>query len=364
MAEQQSSQDKTEKATPRRRRKAREKGQVAKSQEVSSVAVMLAGLLTLFFTSTYLYNGLSGVMRTVIGQAGTTTVDMNTIHTYAYRALEQFFWLVMPILLMVFIVAILANVVQVGFLFSVQLIKPKPSKLNPINGLKRIMSKRSLVEMFKSVGKVVIVGYVAYSTIRGQMDNMLGLGDQTVIEILAFIAEVSFLVFIKSATIMVILAILDFAFNKWDHEKNLKMSKREVKDEWKQTEGDPLVRQRIRQTQHKLAQSRMMSAVPEADVVVTNPRHYAVALKYDTESMEAPTVTAKGADRIAAKIRELAEKHDVPMVENPPLARSLYQVEVGDFIPVELFEAVAKVLAYVYRLHNKHHPFMEREETA
>jgi flagellar biosynthetic protein FlhB len=361
LPEEQNQQDKTEKPTPRRRRKAREKGQVAKSNEVMAVVVLLTGLLTLYATGTYLYQGITGLIRLVLGQAHTWDVNMDTIQTFSVKALESFFWLVLPVLLFVFVMAVLAGLAQVGFMFVPALIKPKMSKLNPFQGLKRIMSKRTLMELFKSVGKVVIVGYVAYDTIVGRMTDMASLGHLSAIEILHFVCEVAFLVFLKAAAIMVILAVMDWAFNKWEYEKNLKMSKKEIKDEWKQTEGDPLVRSRIRQTQMKMAQQRMMSAVPQADVVVTNPTHYAVALLYEPGQMDAPTVVAKGQNRVAEKIRELAQAHSVPLVNNPPVARALYQVEVGETIPVELFEAVAAILAYVYRLKNRHDRYLYQE---
>ncbi|MBU0514986.1 MAG: flagellar biosynthesis protein FlhB [Proteobacteria bacterium] len=364
MAEQQSNQDKTEKPTPRRRRKAREKGQVAKSNEVMAVVVLLTGLATLYATAGYLYRNITGLMRQVLGQAHAWDVNMDTIQGFALRAMEGFFWLVLPVLVMVFVMALLVGVAQVGFMWVPSLIKPKLEKLNPLKGLKRIASKRTLMELFKSVGKVVLVGYVAYATIVGRMEDLSSLGHLTVIEILHFVCEVAFLVFLKAAAIMVVLAALDWAFNKWEYEKNLKMSKKELKDEWKQTEGDPLVKQRIRQTQMKMAQQRMMAAVPEADVVVTNPTHYAVALLYQPGAMDAPQVTAKGKDLVAKKIRELAEAHAVPLVQDPPVAQALYQVEVGETVPVELFEAVAAILAYVYRLKNRHHQYLYQEETA
>lgn len=363
MPEEQSHQDKTEKPTPRRRRKAREKGQVAKSNEVMAVVVLLTGLLTLYATAGYLYRHMTGLIRQVLGQAHTWDVNMDTIQTFGLRALEGFFWLVLPVLVLVFVMALLAGLAQVGFMWVPSLLKPKLEKLNPFKGLKRIASKRTLMELFKSVGKVVIVGYVAYATIIGRMEELSTLGHLSVIGILHFVCEVAFLVFLKAAAIMVVLAALDWAFNKWEYEKNLKMSKKELKDEWKQTEGDPLVKQRIRQTQMKMAQQRMMAAVPEADVVVTNPTHYAVALLYQPGSMDAPQVTAKGKNLVAQKIRDLARAHDVPLVNDPPVAQALYQVEVGQTIPVELFEAVAAILAYVYRLKNRHHRYLYQEET-
>jgi flagellar biosynthetic protein FlhB len=362
LPEEQQHQDKTEKPTPRRRRKAREKGQVAKSNEVMAVVVLLTGLLTLYATGTYLYRNITDLFRQVLGQAHTWDLNMNTIQAFAMKALESFLWLVLPVLVLVFVMAVVAGLAQVGFMFVPSLIKPKLSKLNPMQGLKRIMSKRTLVELFKSIGKVAIVGYVAYATIRGRMTDMASLGHLSVMEILHFVCEVAFLVFLKAAAIMVILAVLDWAFNKWEYEKNLKMSKKEIKDEWKQTEGDPVVRQRIRQTQMKMAQRRMMSQVPQADVVVTNPTHYAVALLYQPGRMDAPTVVAKGQNLIAQKIRDLARAHDVPLVTDPPVAQALYQVEVGEVIPLELFEAVAAILAYVYRLKNRHYQYLE--ETA
>ncbi len=359
MPEEEQHQDKTEKPTPRRRRKAREKGQVAKSNEVMAVVVLLTGLLTLYASGTFFYRQITGLFRLVLGQAHVWHLNMNTIQGFSLQALESFLWLVLPVLVMVFLMAVVAGLAQVGFMFVPELIKPKLSKLNPMQGLKRIASKRTLMELFKSIGKVAIVGYVAYDTIQSRMTDMASLGRLSVFEILHFVCWVAFLVFLKAAVIMIVLAALDWAFNKWEYEKNLKMSKKEIKDEWKQTEGDPLVRQRIRQAQTKMAQRRMMSQVPQADVVVTNPTHYAVALLYQPGKMDAPTVVAKGQNLIAEKIRELARAHDVPLVSDPPVAQALYQVEVGEVIPIELFEAVAAILAYVYRLKNRHYQYLE-----
>jgi flagellar biosynthetic protein FlhB len=308
-------QERTEDATPKKREEARQKGQVAKSQEVSSVAVLFAVLVVFYFLGGYMVKELLGLMQ----------------------------WS-----------CLVANYSQIGFVLSAYPITPRLSKLDPVQGAKRLVSKRSLVELFKSIMKILMIGAIATLTIRGEVHQIPSLIDLDAGGILITIAKVSLKIVFWTACALVLLAICDYVFQRLTFEKELRMTKQEVKDEFKQREGDPLVKSRVRQIQREMARRRMMEAVPKADVVVTNPTEIAVALEYRSGLMSAPRVTAKGARLIAQRIKEIALKYQVPVVEDKPLAQVLYKtVEVEREIPSTLYKAVAEVLAYVYRIKGK-----------
>jgi len=350
MAEE-SFEDKTEKATPKKKEEARKKGEVAKSRELPSVAVLLASLITLTVFGSYMYTHIQTIMRASFSLPMLKDLNIPEFMVFAEKMITLFTLTLSPLLAAVFITAVLSNIVQVGFMLSGESIKPKLSKLNPIKGFGRLFSKQSFMELFKSLLKLAIVGVVAYLTVRAEMNNVYLLGDMEFNSIVAYILLTIFKIFIRCALAMIFLVAIDYAFQKWDFEKRLKMSKKEVKDEFKRTEGDPLVKSRIRSIQMQMARKRMMQEVPKADVVITNPTSLALALKYDSSVMGAPKLLAKGARKIAKRIRELAEEHDIPVVENKELAQSLYSlVEIGQEIPPTLYEAVAEVLAYIYKL--------------
>jgi len=345
-------QEKTEKATPRRRQDARKKGQVAQSKEISSVLILMTTMGVFYFAGSWIFYNFSGVFTGIYGNIGTLSLNnaseaglfLNTIFEYLISIL-------IPIFLPIIVAAVVANVAQVGFEMHSQPMQPKLSKLNPISGMKKIVSLKSLVELVKSILKIVIVGGVAYVIIEKEMRYFPSLMQKSVVDILLFIAEVTFKIFFFVCLVMIVLAVLDYVYQRWQHEKSLKMTKQEIKDERKQTEGDPKIKARIRSIQLEMAQRRMMEAIPEADVVITNPTHLALAVKFDAKEMVAPTVLAKGSGFIAERIKEVAREHHVPVVEDKPLAQAMFKmVEIGDFIPVELYRAVAEVLAYVYRL--------------
>jgi flagellar biosynthetic protein FlhB len=234
---------------------------------------------------------------------------------------------------------------------STEAIAPKLNKLSPISGMKRLVSIKALVELAKSIIKLLFIGTIAYLLVKSDMEAFPVLIHQEVGQILVFIARVSLKISFFVCLALVVLAVLDFLYQRWQHEKDLKMTKQEVKDEQKQTFGDPKVKSRIRSMQMEMARRRMMEAVPEADVVITNPTHLAIAIKFDAEEMIAPQVLAKGAGHVAQRIKEIASENQIPLVEDKPLAQALYKmVELGDYIPAELYRAVAEVLAYVYRL--------------
>ncbi|PQP33194.1 flagellar biosynthesis protein FlhB, partial [Desulfobacteraceae bacterium SEEP-SAG10] len=232
---------------------------------------------------------------------------------------------------------------------------PKLSKIDPIKGFGRLFSKQGFMELFKSLIKLVVVSGIAYITVKSEMNNVAHLGEMELNSIFSYIFMVFFKIFIRCGMAMIVLVIIDYAFQKWEFENRNKMTKQEVKDEFKRTEGDPLIKSRIKSIQMEMARRRMMQAVPEADVVITNPTHIAVALKYDSSAMNAPKLLAKGAGKIAEKIKNLAEEHDIPIVENRELARNLNSlVEIGQEIPPILFQAVAEILAYIYKIRSSY----------
>ena len=248
------------------------------------------------------------------------------------------------------VTAIVVNYLQVGAMWSVEPLAPKASKIDPIQGMKRMFSMQALQELAKSLAKMAIVGWVAFSTLKDEFPNFVPLIYQDRWAILSWLGSVSWKLTIRCCAVIIVIAVLDYIYQRWEFERKLRMSKQEVKDEYKQTEGDPMVKSRIRSIQREMARRRMMEEVPKADVVITNPEHLAVALRYNSSKMKAPKVVARGADRIALRIREVAKENGVAIVENRSLAQNLYKLELGEEIPSRLYQAVAEILAYVYRL--------------
>jgi len=352
MAEQ-SFQEKTEKATPKKREESRKKGEVAKSRELPSVAVLLTGLFTLTLLGGYIYHHIQMNMEKVFTHLFINEISVPVAVQFTKQMIFDFFLTLLPFLGAVTLAAVLSNVLQVGFMLSSESIKPKLSKINPIKGLGRLFSKHALMEFIKSLLKLTIVSIIAYLTIKGEMKNTVLYGDMELNGIISHTLYTTFKIFLKCCLAMIILAVLDYAFQRWEFENRIKMSKQEVKDEFKRTEGDPLVKSRIRSIQMEMARRRMMQDVPKADVVITNPTHIAVALKYDGLTMGAPKLLAKGAGNIAEKIKSIAKEHDIPVVENKEVARNIFQlVEIGKEIPVLLYQAVAQILAFIYKLKN------------
>ncbi len=247
------------------------------------------------------------------------------------------------------IAAILGNVLQVGFMFSTESIQPKIDKISPSKGFQRLFSVRSIAEMIKGILKICIIAGVAYLVIRKEIVNLIPLADQSIWGMLTYLGRVCFHILLATTVVLVFLAALDYAYQRWEFEKSIRMTKQEIKDEFKNTEGDPMIKARIRRIQREMARKRMMAEVPKATVVVTNPTHLAVAIRYEHATMNAPVVVAKGADIIAEKIREIAKENDIPIVENKPLAQVLYKiVKLNHAVPENLYKAVAEVLAFVY----------------
>jgi flagellar biosynthetic protein FlhB len=347
-------QDKTEPATPKKREEARKKGQVGKSKEIPSVAVLGAGVVFLYFGAQHLALSMGDLIHKAFLSVPYVKDSDFTVSYFSHNYLETFISVMLPLLAVLSVVAIVANFAQTGFIWSVEPLAPKASKISPIEGAKRMFSKQSLVELAKSLGKILVVGWAAFSTLQSNKDHLMALVYQGKAEIMRFTGETALQAATRSCYVIAILAILDFLYQRWDFEQNLKMTKQEVKEEFRQTEGDPLVKSRIRSIQREMARRRMMEEVKKADVVITNPEHLSVALTYDAATMEAPTVVAKGANEIAFKIREIAKDNRIPLVENKPLAQNLYKfVDIGEQIPSDFYQAAAEILAYVYGLKNK-----------
>jgi len=346
--------EKTEDASSRKIDKAREEGQVAKSTEVPAVFVLMAGLIALYAFASFMYQLLSDVITdNLVFNAVPLLNDVAAVRLL-FNSTQSLFYILIPLLAAVFIAAFVSNIFQVGFVISWNAIEPKFSRIDPIKGFAQKFSSRAFAEFLKSILKIVIISVVTYMVVKSELDQIVRLYDHSMGEILIYILKIATEIFIKVLLVMLLLAALDFAFQKWKFMEDQKMTKQEVKDEQKQTDGDPQVKSRIRQLQAAAARKRMMSDVPDADVVVTNPTRLAIAIKYDGLSMDAPKVVAKGAGPVAANIRRVATESGVPLVENKELARNLYKmVDIGQEVPTELFQAVAELLAHVYRLKGK-----------
>lgn len=351
MAEEPSSGERTETPSAKRRDDFRKKGQVAQSREVQTAAMFTLLLLFWLFFAPRFWGSLQELIVSVWRASGTFAVTPSSLMQLAYHLAAGLARILLPLFLTALVIGFLATYLQVGWLFTTQPLMPDLSKLDPIRGMGKFFSKRSLVEVIKSLAKVGLIGWVAYRTMAGEFDKALLLGEMPTGETIRYLAATTTLVMAKVAAVMIVLAAADFAFVRWEMEQKMKMTKQEVREEMKETEGDPYIKSKIRSIQQQMARRRMMAAVPTADVVITNPTHVAVAVRYEAGSMEAPVVVAKGTELVAARIRAIAREHGVPVVENPPVARLLQsRVPIGQEVPAELFKAVAEILAYVYSL--------------
>ena len=351
MADQDSDQEKTEEATPRRLEKSREEGQVARSRELATFMLLLAGVIGLWSMGGLLYDQLGVVMEQAFLFERRQALETTPMLTNALNLGERTLYALMPLFLLLTVVALVAPALLGGWLISAKSLKPQLGKLNPVKGLKRLFGVQALVELAKAIAKSLLVGSVAVTFLYMNRGDFMALMDQPIQQALAkamgMAAEACGLMVL---TLLVVI-LIDVPYQLWSHAKKLRMSKDEVKREHKESEGDPQVKGRIRQQQQAMARGRMMSKVPEADVIITNPSHYAVALEYQETGMSAPRVVAKGADEVAARIRELGEEHGVPRLEAPPLARALYHhVDLDAEIPADLYTAVAEVLAWAFGL--------------
>ncbi|MGN1400541.1 MAG: flagellar biosynthesis protein FlhB [Bacillus sp. (in: firmicutes)] len=342
--------EKTEKATPKKRKDSRKKGQVAKSQDVNTAIVLLTGFILLSFTGSYMIDLLLGIYRVSFTEYMLWPLTESSVLLVFLDMLERAAYLLAPIMIAAMISGAVANYLQVGFLFSTEAIQFKLNKINPISGFKRIYSMRAIVELVKSLLKITLIGMVVFFVIKSRMEDILLLSQKSVGAALATLADIAVKVGIASSISLLLIAAFDYFYQKYDFEKSIRMSKQDIKDEYKNIEGDPLVKSKIKQRQREMAMKRMMQEVPKADVVITNPTHYAIALRYDESKADAPVVVAKGVDFIAQKIKLIAKENEVMTIENRPLARALYdQVQIEQMIPEEFFKAVAEILAYVYK---------------
>ncbi|ANX00573.1 flagellar biosynthesis protein FlhB [Thermoclostridium stercorarium subsp. leptospartum DSM 9219] len=346
---------KTEKATPKRRKDARKKGQVLYSREISSALVLLFVFLTIKALKEFIYNQTSALFRASMNLAiNFNAGSINEIMGLLGLTMLQLLKIVGPFFAVSLVAGVGSSYAQVGSLFTTEPLKPKLSRINPINGVKRIFSLRGLIELLKAILKIIIIGVVAWKSIQAETNNIARLMNLDLLQAAGYIVSTSINVAIKICLCMVAIAVLDFLYQWWQYERDLRMTKQEVKEEYKETEGNPETKQRIRSKMREISTRRMLSEVPKADVVITNPTHYAVAILYDADKAPAPVVIAKGQDYIAMRIKEVAKEHGVEIVENREVAQALYKnVEIGQQIPPELYQAVAEILAFVYRLKGK-----------
>lgn len=346
--------EKTEKATPKKRQDARNKGQVARSQEFGQAFVLLAGLFALKLLSGTYYDELARMFQNKLSMGLAYEITEESVRLLFLELAWLVTKLVLPLMGVVLVIGVFISYMQVGVLFTLKPVTPDINKINPIQGIKNIFSMRTVIELIKSILKMVVVGVIVYLELTGDWERVSQMGDMAVRDSLKIMGSLAFDILWKATIALFCIALFDFWFQRFDYEKNLRMSKQEVKEEYKQMEGSPEVKGKIKERQRSMAMRRMMADVPQADVVITNPTHFAIAIKYDPNAMQAPKIVAKGIDEVAQRIKKVAREADVTLVENRPLARTLYaSVEIGDSIPQELFQAVAEVLAYVYRIKGK-----------
>ncbi|WP_274361467.1 flagellar biosynthesis protein FlhB [Paenibacillus thermotolerans] len=348
------SQEKTEPATPKKRQEARQKGQVAKSMELPGAVIMLGGFSFLAMYGSYMGEKIVGLFAAPLREYMLWEATEQNVITIFSQIGWQLLLLMLPIMGLAVLLAVVSNYMQVGFMLTGEPLKMKLEKLNPIKGAKNIFSMKSLIEFLKSIVKLTVIGLIVFAVLWGEKTKMLTLSTMPLESLFSYIAGITLRLGLLIGGALVVIAAFDYAFQRFEFEKSIRMSKQDIKDEYKKTEGDPLIKGKIREKQRRMAMQRMMQEVPKADVVITNPTHFAVAIRYDNKIMEAPQVIAKGADYVALRIKQTAKDSGVTLMENKPLARALYaEVEIGETIPQQLFQAVAEVLAYVYKLKGK-----------
>jgi len=351
MAESDNSQEKTEQPTPRRLQKAREDGQIPRSKELSTSLVLIVGALSLWIFGGIIFNGAKHIFTSNFAIEREQLFDDKQLTIHLAAAAYEAIISVSPVMFALILAAILGPLALGGWMFSGKALLPKLNRISPISGFKRMFGLKSLVELLKSWAKVLVIAVCTILLFFALENSILYLNQEPDKQAIVHAMDLVMLGALALAISTLLISVIDVPFQIYDFTKKMKMSMQEVKDEHKETEGKPEVKQRIRRLQYEMSQRRMMEDVPEADVVITNPTHYAVALKYHSEGMEAPVLVAKGVDEVALKIREIAKAHSVPIVESPALARSVYTyTRVGKEIPEGLYVAIAQVLAYVYQL--------------
>ena len=351
MAENQDGQEKSHEPTGKRLADARKKGQVPRSRELNTMALTMFGIAALMLFGNRLSSGFEKQFREHFILHRQDILDPHALIAHLVAAIQDALWMLMPFFGVMVVVAVLASVALGGFNVSFEAMQPKLSKLDPIKGMKRLFGLKGLMELFKSLAKFVLVAVATAAVLWSWSDDIIGLEGMAMRPAMAEAMHMLGWAALLIASTMILMAAIDVPFQLWQHKKELKMTNQEVRDELKQTEGRPEVKGRIRQMQREMAQRRMMAEVPKADVIVTNPTHYAVALRYDPDTMAAPVLVAKGKNLIAANIREIGEAHSIPRIEAPVLARAIYfNTELDHPIPKGLFLAVAQLLAYVFQL--------------
>lgn len=352
MAEHQG-QEKTEQPTSKKLEDSRQKGMVAKSMEVNSLLIVFAGIVTIFLFQTSIAKNFSSFSINIFGTLDILPKRIGLIQNYFLDWYWFFLAVIGPVLTVIFLISLASNISQVGLKISLQALEPKFNKLNPLTGIKRILSTRSLVELVKTLLKFFLVSLFTYYVLKDFISSATLLENSDISDIMTFMIDSAFSLIWKFGILYVLIAAADFAYQKFKFKKDMMMTKEEVKEEMKQTEGDPVIKSRIKRMQLQAAKSRMMKELPTADVVITNPTHYAVALRYDMLKNNAPEVIAKGVDELAQRIKKVAAEHNIPIYEDKQLAQALYKMcKIGDIIPQQLFKAVAQVLAYIYNLKN------------
>jgi flagellar biosynthesis protein FlhB len=347
--------DKSEEPTPHKLREAREKGQIAKSKEITTALLLIFSYMVFRYTGVYIWDNLTIMAKSIFNQIPNVNDFSLSFAGFALlMGLRGFALCVAPIFGLTLFVALAAEALQTGFLFSMDPLSPKIERVNPREGFKRMFSLQCFVELIKSILKIIIVFWITWLAIRDDIPFIVVLINSQPWDAVALGGSMAYKIAFRVGLFYVAIALLDYLYKRWEYMRGLKMSKQEIKEEYKRLEGDPMVKQRMRELQRQVAYQRMMSAVPQADVVVTNPTHIAVALKYEASKMKAPKMLAKGERKSAEEIKAIADKHYVPIVENEPLARSVFRTtDVGQQIPQELFQAVAEVLAHVYKIKKK-----------
>lgn len=344
----------TEPATPKRREEARNKGQIAQSREVNTVFVLLSSLTVFYFLGKGMVINIQNLLYTLLKSSGRKEFVAEDFCSYMTFISGKLLIILLPLFAVVIISGILAQIIQVGFLATLEPLKPSFSKINPMSGFKRLFSKKSIETLVKSVLKIFGLALCAYFAVKDEFSNISSMVNFEASELVIYAGEISFRIFKYTIGLLIVIAAADYLFIKKEYEDELKMTKEEIKQEFKQREGDPLIKSRIRSIQRELARKRMMEDVPKADVVITNPTHIAVALLYEPVKSGAPRIVAKGQGYMAERIKEIARRSSVPIVENKPLARTLFKLaDVGMEVPPSLYKSVAEVLAYLYRLRGK-----------
>lgn len=344
-------QDKTEQATPKKIEEAKEKGNVAKSQDLNSVALLFAGIFGISYSAQKILEAFTDMAMTIYSNSSNIQLSTDTVSFYVGKFIEVFVYIIGPIMLALGIAALVINYVQIGFIFAKKALIPKFEKINPAKGIKNLFSTTKLVDLAKGIVKIALVSYVGLYVIREHLEEFPLLAFGSVATTMSYLGDILFELTTKIGLLLIVLGVADFAYQRYDHNEKLKMSKQEVREESKQYEGNPQMKGKIKQAMRQAARARMLQLVPDATVVITNPTFLAIAIQYNpVAKSDAPKVLAKGKRKLAQKIKEIARKHDVPVIENKSLTRALYNyAQPGSEIPVIFYEAIAEILAEVFK---------------